>query len=336
MIVLSDSQYYSDIANAIRAKNGESTQYKPSEMALAIKSLQGGGGIPCTLIVKTSEGAVVTATLDGTTISATAGADGVATLVLEKEGVWTVSATLDGETKNTEVLVEHSIEESLSFVDPILENNTWETISKVAKKGKASEYWNIGDTKTFMFQTKVCHAQIIGFDHDDVSDPTSYGREKAGITFQLVELPAAEIYMNSSGNGTNSYVDSSLHGTLVSYFNSYIDSEAKSFIVTVNKDYEPTYSTTAVSAENLFLLSEAEYAGAKSLAANIIGTQYAFWAAGNSLIKYKVGTGTVYSHWTRSRGAKSTNKFVYVKSDGSFASYSSSASTNCCPFAFCL
>jgi len=37
--VYTNNQYYSDIANAIRNKNGQSTLYKPSEMAPAINAL---------------------------------------------------------------------------------------------------------------------------------------------------------------------------------------------------------------------------------------------------------------------------------------------------------
>src|SRR5699024_1315442 len=43
-IVTTDNQHYSAIANAIRAKNGEATLYKPSEMAAAISALPTGGG----------------------------------------------------------------------------------------------------------------------------------------------------------------------------------------------------------------------------------------------------------------------------------------------------
>lgn len=43
-IVTTDNQYYSAIADAIRAKNGEATLYKPSEMAAAITALPTGGG----------------------------------------------------------------------------------------------------------------------------------------------------------------------------------------------------------------------------------------------------------------------------------------------------
>ena len=82
-----------------------------NEVNLLIES----GGIPCTLTVATAEGALVEATLGSKKVSATAGADGTAILILNKEGLWTVSATLDGETKSTEILVEHNVEESLTF-----------------------------------------------------------------------------------------------------------------------------------------------------------------------------------------------------------------------------
>ena len=114
MIIKTDDKNYFDIAAAIREKNETDEVYKPSEMALAIANIE-SGGIPCTLTVTTAEGALVEATLGSKKVSATAGTDGTAILILEKEGLWTISATLDGETKSTEILVEHSIEESLTF-----------------------------------------------------------------------------------------------------------------------------------------------------------------------------------------------------------------------------
>ena len=42
--VITDDTNYTNIANAIRGKNGEATQYKPSEMAAAITNLPSGGG----------------------------------------------------------------------------------------------------------------------------------------------------------------------------------------------------------------------------------------------------------------------------------------------------
>lgn len=42
--IVTDSQHYTDIAAAIREKNGTETTYKPSEMASAIQGIQSGGG----------------------------------------------------------------------------------------------------------------------------------------------------------------------------------------------------------------------------------------------------------------------------------------------------
>lgn len=41
--IVTDSQHYTDIASAIREKNGTETTYKPSEMASAIQGIQSGG-----------------------------------------------------------------------------------------------------------------------------------------------------------------------------------------------------------------------------------------------------------------------------------------------------
>lgn len=42
--VITDSKHYAEIAAAIRAKNGQETQYKPSEMAAAIEAIEAGAG----------------------------------------------------------------------------------------------------------------------------------------------------------------------------------------------------------------------------------------------------------------------------------------------------
>ena len=44
-LVTIDDSCFTNIANAIRGKNGETTTYKPNEMAAAISAISGGGGI---------------------------------------------------------------------------------------------------------------------------------------------------------------------------------------------------------------------------------------------------------------------------------------------------
>lgn len=54
--IVTDSQHYTDIANAIREKNGTETTYKPSEMAEAIQGIQSGGADFSELEYKLSNG----------------------------------------------------------------------------------------------------------------------------------------------------------------------------------------------------------------------------------------------------------------------------------------
>ena len=60
-------------------------------------------------------------------------------------------------------------------VDPVLNNNSWETISKISQSGLAAQYWNVGDTKDIVingtvgattFTNLTVQAFIIGIDHN--------------------------------------------------------------------------------------------------------------------------------------------------------------------------
>ena len=322
MIVLSDSQYYSDIANAIRAKNGESTHYKPSEMALAIKSLQ-GGGINCTLTIFTVPNATVTATFENQTITAIADVSGAAVLELSKEGVWTVTATYEGETVSTQVDTSLSLETELQFKKPLAEC-TWEEISAVSKSGKASKWWSVGDTRPIVISGVTYTAQIMDFDMYDVSDPASYGREKAGVVFQLVEL------IDSAQNWSNAKT----------HANSKItnESECKDFVPMVVYPRLAAYNATQVSTGTAkgFLASEQEIFGANSKFENpAVGTQFAFYKAGNSPIKKVVGSTSAVAYWTRSHRSNYSTTSVIVNTDGTISAKAIGSAVNYTPI-FCL
>ena len=40
-------------------------------------------------------------------------------------------------------------------IDPVLNNNSWETISKISQAGLAAQYWNVGDTKDIVINGTV-------------------------------------------------------------------------------------------------------------------------------------------------------------------------------------
>lgn len=114
MIIKTDNQNYTNIAAAIREKNGKTDKYKPSEMAIAIEAID-NKGIFCTLTITTTAGATVTATLNGKTVTATASSSGIAVLELPKEGSWTVTATADGSSVSIQVNTSLSLAVGLNF-----------------------------------------------------------------------------------------------------------------------------------------------------------------------------------------------------------------------------
>lgn len=318
--VLTDSQNYTDIANAIRAKAETTATYKPSEMAAAIQNLS--GGIPFVVTVITSPYATATATLNSNTVSATADESGTAVLVLEEEGVWTISAT-DGATSiSTEVDTAEGISVELPLAGT-LEETSWETISLLSKMGFASQFWSIGDTKTITCNTNSLTVQIIGFDHDDVTDSTSYGRSKAGITFQFVECYPAKYKFNNSAGVVwkNSYARTDRMDYFLTGGGVYEGlGDIQNYIVPVNKlASADTSGSVETVSDSLFLLSEKEIYGSSNYAD---GAQYDYYAAGNS--KVKTLKGSASSWWTRTISGQNYYICAYETGIVTTGSYSSS------------
>ena len=283
-------------------------------------------GIPCFVTVETETGAIVDATFEDKIVSTVADNNGIAILILNREGTWNITATLDGETVNTEVVVEHDINEELAFIiaDPILENNSWEVISAVAREGKAQEYWNIGDEKPITINGTTNIAQIMDFDMYDVADPTSYGRTKAGIVFQCKNAAAI-------GTWTFSRAISEAE-TLISE-----NSDCKDFVPLIKYPHyasNTAFEITYPEGKGI-LPSEQEVFGTTRYGYGAEGTQYAFYAAGNNKIKYEIsGTGVV-EWWTRTY-INTSNMHPYVDTSEKVARSSSSTFSCYIVPVFCL
>lgn len=283
--------------------------------------LGGGGGIPVVIIVETKPGASVLC-INGTTIfEKTANADGKAVFEVKKEGLWTIQASLDGETVETEVFVEHKIEEMLTFIDAdsVLANNSWEVISQVARAGLAKEFWNIGDKKKFTVDDTEYTAQIMDFDVYDVADPASYGREKAGIVFHSVQCSSSLTVTDWS--------------SAQKFFN-IKESTVKEFAPTIKLPELASYKSTAITfSETKGLIpSEQEIFGVSTYENIPVGTQYAFYAAGNSKVKKDVEYSEATAYWTRSRDKNSSSSYVAVNESGKVVTATRSNYT----YGFCL
>lgn len=170
------------IASAIRTKGGTSDSLVyPDGFVTAIQAIQTGTELK--IVVSVTSGAAVTATKGSLSVSDTS-INGACTLVVPEEGEWTVSATLDGETSNSNIVnVVSSYNTSLVFI-PALNDTSWETIRSISDAGTGANYWSIGDCKAVTVNGTVgtqavngtYYAYIIGFNHNS-------SHEGNGITF---------------------------------------------------------------------------------------------------------------------------------------------------------
>lgn len=188
--------------------------------------------------------------------------------------------------------------------DPVLANNDWATISAVSRAGKAQDFWSVGDTKTFKSGSYTYTAQIMGFDHYDVSDPSSYGREKAGICFQTKETTVDRVLGNKAVSTAESIITSS--------------PDIKNYAVS----FKYLLGTTIYSKKGT-VPSEMEFNGRKMYGSYSEGTQYPFYKNGGSKQKKTVRGSSWYSNqWLRSRASSSYMLFD-ASGFGSIETYTS-------------
>ena len=209
-----------------------------------------------------------------------------------------------------------------------LEDSTWAEIAAAADviaaenmtEGKIyEEYgWKIGDTKSYLVEDQVVHAQIIGFNHDEKSNGTG----KAGITFQNVEVLSQSYQINSVRNNTGGWNAAPFRTTLNTTILGQVEQDLRDVIISVNKltanGGSQTGTTVVSSSDKLWLLSAIEVTGNSVTARPGEGMQYAYWATNNTAearIKY-IGPFLARAWWLRSPNRNNTTSFSAVYSNG--------------------
>ena len=173
---LTNTNDLTSVANAIRTKSGttELLAY-PDEFVTAIQAIQTGTELQ--IIVTVKSGATVTATKGSLSVSGTS-VNGTCTLTVPEAGTWSVSAMLNGQTSNTQIVSvvdSYAVELPFFSVSSTLNNNEWSVIKSVSDAGQGANYWSIGDRKEVTLNGTVGHltlsnyttyAFIIGFNHN--------------------------------------------------------------------------------------------------------------------------------------------------------------------------
>ena len=212
-------------------------------------------------------------------------------------------------------------------VDPVLNNNSWETISKVSQMGLAAQYWAIGDTKTITINGKAgtttfsnlsIDAYIIGFNHNSAKEGANRIHFKlgkiSGVQVGLVDSScnnqvstSGKFTMNTSNTNSGGWNGSHMRKTVLGSDSTPTSPTANTLLAALPSDLRAvmkavtkysdntgggnnTASYVTATTDYLFLLSEFEYHGARTYANSAeqnYQAQYDYYKAGNSKIHYK-------------------------------------------------
>ena len=208
---------------------------------------------------------------------------------------------------------------------PALADATWEQINQVSQAGTASNYWAVGDEKTFTLSTgEAVTVQILGFNHDDLAD----GSGKAGITFGMKNLLTTGYPTNSSNTNVGGWDSSYARTSIMPTFLGQLPSDLQNVIKEVNKKTSQGNRSSLIitSVDKLFLLSHIELMGTNKyktdadavLSAQGEGVQYDYYKnaiiptpvlGSNKFTALSGNTGTFYTPNT-------SNASSYINSFG--------------------
>ena len=312
------------VADAIRTKGNTSADLQfPSGFISAIQAIQTGTELQ--IIVSVTSGASVTATKGSKVVSGTS-VDGTCTLTVPEAGTWSVKATLNGQTSDTNrVTFTDRYAVTLSFVSAVLNNNDWATIKEVSDAGQGANYWSVGDRKAVTLNGTVgaltlsnytTYAFIIGFNHNQgleganrihfqlAKTALSGGTDVALCDSKYNSQVSATGYFSMNSNATNSggwnssQMRTKICGTSLSSYSgtiiAVIPAALRAVLKSVTKYTDNTGSSSDASAvtattDYFFLLSEYEVFGTISRGNPNEASkqaQYSYYSAGNSKVKY--------------------------------------------------
>lgn len=287
-------------------------------------------GSPAECHVYADNGTTVTMTKGDTVLSAVA-SGGEAVLYPAELGDWSIKYTYGGSQKTKTYTLEVI---GIVYVYPFnitgtLEQTDWSEIALCSQFGQAKNYFSVGDQKTVSINGTNYKVQIIGFDHDQL---TSGGM--AGITFQLVDCLNQTAQMNSSNTNAGGWNNSAMRTRMSTYL-SQLPAALRNVIKTVNKRTSAGNQSSSIQTtqDKLFLLSEIEIFGATTYSFAGEGTQYEYYAAGNTTIKKVNGSASTW--WERSPYSDNTGFFCSVYASGG-AGYNGASASPGVSFGFCV
>lgn len=290
-------------------------------------------GSPAEVRVMGDVGTTVTMVRGSKTLTGTVGSAGYATLYPTELGEWSITFIYGGTQKVKAFTLEViGIVTVYPFiVGNSLEATSWGDISIMSKFGVCDQFFKVGDKKNITVNGVSYPVQIIGFNHDTLSDGT-----KAGVTFQLVNCLATTYRMEASNTNANGWEGCEMRkATLNTTIYGQLNSDLKSAIKSARKVSSVGNNSSGLetTTDKLFLLSEIEIFGTTTYSFAGEGSQYEYYKAGNSTIKTVNGSANYW--WERSPYSGDTYDFCIVNSGGS-ANGSAASNSRGVSFGFCV
>ena len=191
----------------------------------------------------------------------------------------------------------------------------------ISQNGSASDVWSVGDTKNISVSGESLTLEIVGFNHDDL---TNGG--KAGITFGLQECMKEPRAIDPDWEVDTFYgspMETWLNGDLVNTLPADLQAAIKpvnkktSDGIWYSKEENLQKRTILTNSMKLFLFSVVEIHGVELGTIPGEGVQYARFTNTESKNKSypndRIETGRVYTWWTRSPSNNSRGCFMDVR-----------------------
>ena len=203
-----------------------------------------------------------------------------------------------------------------AFAQAISNNSeiTNETTTVYVDFGSVHRKISVGDQVTLPLNGTNYAFDVIGFNHDELSNPTAYGAAtatgKAGITLQMHDLFMVFSEINDDPTNIGGWKSSKMRTTTMVTMKGYLPSAWQTAIKPVNKASGKgggsSYGTETVS-DSCFLLAEVEIFRQLLYSVEGEGTRYAYYKAGNSAIKSRDDTN--WAWWMRSPSKRDSKDF---------------------------
>ena len=339
----------------MREYNEASNSYDilyPNTVKENIKDLENLGGARIDVVVVGGAAGQVVNLSGAKTATAVTNTTGIATFDNLQYGEYLVSINNSGTTKTQNITIDalKIYEISFSVVSATLNDNSWDIISEISASGEASNYWNVGDTKTIIINGQVGNttfsnlsidAYILGINHNASVEGNNRIHFCIGKvnnkTVGLIDSQYDQYPITSSGYFSMSYGDSNtnsggwegcyMRSTIMSAIKDALPTDLQNVLKTVTKYTDNTgggsnsSSNVAATTETICLEAEFEIHGTREYANSYEQNkqqQYDYYKNGNSKVRYKYNdTNNAVWWWNRSPCSDYSDAFCAVTTVGS-------------------